>query len=375
MLRRRVRVAEYYRIPPHKLNFVREFDLYNEARDNFFSLSFYDLLRMAKIRPSGVDDHQTRLTQKMIEKALSFNGDSGSTPARSGGSSTAAFLGGRIDHGPRSRHFGSGVLSSGTRSRVSSIWLGMNEEDALNQIRRVLSHSRTSNTILPSLIESIKGRAIGALTVTEICNLPMALIRVSQNEGILLTASRSPTRDLVHMPVQNNAFDAYLQRFSPDADQLDSIHLHSHIWPPQKGWERSIKVNNWTLLDGLNVSEQFKRTLYLKRVFYRYGYRINDSAKKHNLYALMPFGAFDEPNNRFHYTFAGADRANRTIAGYLHSAFTWSTDLIDRFMTKKNSEFYYQKLKNSTKFISLLINSLAMNVGSDQNVTLLEASI
>ena len=47
VLRRRVRVAEYYRIYPSKENKNRMFQLYNEERDMWFTLSFKDLLDMA----------------------------------------------------------------------------------------------------------------------------------------------------------------------------------------------------------------------------------------------------------------------------------------------------------------------------------------
>ena len=47
LLRRRVRVAEYYRVPVHHDNWQREFEFFNEARDTWFSLSFWDLLAMA----------------------------------------------------------------------------------------------------------------------------------------------------------------------------------------------------------------------------------------------------------------------------------------------------------------------------------------
>ena len=47
-LRRRVRTAEYYRIPPDKKNIGREFELYNEERDTWFTLSFHELLKLAR---------------------------------------------------------------------------------------------------------------------------------------------------------------------------------------------------------------------------------------------------------------------------------------------------------------------------------------
>ena len=48
VLRRRVRVAEYYHIPPSKDNAKSMFEFYNEQLDNFFLLSFQDLLCMAR---------------------------------------------------------------------------------------------------------------------------------------------------------------------------------------------------------------------------------------------------------------------------------------------------------------------------------------
>ena len=53
ILRRRVRTAEYYRIVPHKDNYKREFEFYNEERDTWFTLSFKDLLRMARYEPNS----------------------------------------------------------------------------------------------------------------------------------------------------------------------------------------------------------------------------------------------------------------------------------------------------------------------------------
>jgi hypothetical protein len=50
LLRRRVRVAEYYRIVADPKNDKRTFELYNEERDTFFTLTYHDLLRYANIK-------------------------------------------------------------------------------------------------------------------------------------------------------------------------------------------------------------------------------------------------------------------------------------------------------------------------------------
>lgn len=47
MMRRRVRVAEYYRIPAHESNVNATFEFYDENRDNFFSMSFRSLVEKA----------------------------------------------------------------------------------------------------------------------------------------------------------------------------------------------------------------------------------------------------------------------------------------------------------------------------------------
>ena len=55
ILRRRVRTAEYYRIPPSKDNIHREFEFYTEERDNWFTLTFHELLRMARYTSDSPD--------------------------------------------------------------------------------------------------------------------------------------------------------------------------------------------------------------------------------------------------------------------------------------------------------------------------------
>ena len=50
MLRRRVRTAEYYRIPPSETPEKYVYQLYNEGRDSWFSLRFDELVKMAGIK-------------------------------------------------------------------------------------------------------------------------------------------------------------------------------------------------------------------------------------------------------------------------------------------------------------------------------------
>lgn len=56
VLRRRVRVAEYYRIPPNEHNANRTFEFYNEDRDTWFTMTFNDLLKHAILGNGSPDD-------------------------------------------------------------------------------------------------------------------------------------------------------------------------------------------------------------------------------------------------------------------------------------------------------------------------------
>ena len=49
LLRRKVRVAEYYRIPWHDENPTRIFQMYDESRDRFFSFTYNDCLKWARL--------------------------------------------------------------------------------------------------------------------------------------------------------------------------------------------------------------------------------------------------------------------------------------------------------------------------------------
>lgn len=61
ILRRRVRVAEYYRITPHRDNHRRLFQFYNEERDTWSTFTFQDLLHKAQCDRQGRSHVDTNL--------------------------------------------------------------------------------------------------------------------------------------------------------------------------------------------------------------------------------------------------------------------------------------------------------------------------
>ena len=90
ILRRRVRTAEYYRIPPNKANLEYDFELYNEERDTWFSMSFKDLLKMATLGShgetfDGVEGDHVEVVQKAYEEAIRRSTIPGPESAAAGG--------------------------------------------------------------------------------------------------------------------------------------------------------------------------------------------------------------------------------------------------------------------------------------------------
>ena len=74
MLRRRVRVAEYYRITPDPDNRNRSFELYNEERDTFFTITWRDLIKFARFPvdpndPQEVQGLMVALNAQLTERA------------------------------------------------------------------------------------------------------------------------------------------------------------------------------------------------------------------------------------------------------------------------------------------------------------------
>ena len=72
VLRRRVRVAEYYRIPPSQHNYNRSFEFYNEDRDTWFSMSFNELLKHAVLGDASPDDDLLR-TMSMLSPNQAYD--------------------------------------------------------------------------------------------------------------------------------------------------------------------------------------------------------------------------------------------------------------------------------------------------------------
>jgi hypothetical protein len=91
ILRRRVRVAEYYRILPHKDNYKRLFQLYNEERDTWSTFTFHDLLQKAlcdkgddAIMDTSQPGHNNNASLQDVVHAITLGSDASGRVGRHG---------------------------------------------------------------------------------------------------------------------------------------------------------------------------------------------------------------------------------------------------------------------------------------------------
>ena len=102
MLRRRVRVAEYYRILPHRDNHKRLFQLYNEERDTWSTFTFHDLLKKAECSAGGAVMDSSKPGYNNEEKMkgvvnMFMGGDAGAMGSDEGHGGQVARLGSGAD--------------------------------------------------------------------------------------------------------------------------------------------------------------------------------------------------------------------------------------------------------------------------------------
>ena len=131
ILRRRVRTAEYYRILPNRKNVSREFEFYNEERDNWFTLSFMELLRCARYHHSeGSSDNPAAIDRVFNSLSAPANREAqkGLQHQQLGaGQLGAGMLGARMQEGPPTP----AEVEFVRRARLSSEDLLVNGNEAL----------------------------------------------------------------------------------------------------------------------------------------------------------------------------------------------------------------------------------------------------
>jgi hypothetical protein len=330
MLRRRVRVAEYYRIPPSPDNWKREFELYNEARDNWFALAFVQLLKMALVEdqdPKGklpgdtngqklerVYNDLTGETGVRGRGAFSSWGESGGYSDQKGDTALVSFMGRKTGAPKKERiqdrlgFLGVPVGDLLFRELQSGKWKKLFDTEPLKFDTDNLKQQLSSNN--PFLYFSVKPReGLIGIPYARIGNVDVVLDEASKREIFSAT------------------FDTLKQSGNPILDQLDFLHAY-----PNEPNEQ--------------LRLLFKRTPFmakeLARNYRRYGLNLKASPQSlHN--CLQPVGAFCDPNNPYHFQivrYPGEGYQNSLLSMVLkiHSDLLLTTEVIDFMLSKTDTK-------------------------------------
>lgn len=345
MLRRRVRVAEYYRIPPSELNYKREFEFYNEARDNWFSLTFFDLLNMArKPAPEREDRLPGGSDHERINTILRMHGGGsageGAPEARGGRDDREAlfderdrqrprqarpFMGGRFQAQGSGRgrlYKGAlGVAGSGGRKRASV--LGAPAAYHLKQTQMAPWNRLITEVGLQTETPTVKAQS------QFLPNTSPLFFQLDSKTGFVFTSCT--TTGIFKFEVGCDVLSEIVEAEDLSVDKKNFIINRAKIWPPWRGWN--------LLLDKLKTEQRFALLarpdiFEVKRSFYRYGIKIAGiPSSGYNQFLLAPFGAYDEPNNPRHMN-AEFQGDNMILAANCHRSLLLTTETIDILMSQ-----------------------------------------
>ena len=326
MLRRRVRVAEYYRIPPSAGNVNREFEFYNEARDNWFSLTFLDLLKMARLQARGDDDindadgdglpgngNAARINRIINE--LSGRG--------------AGVAGAPAGYGPP------GVVHKQLQAGMGRQMQGRRGRGFLGPPR----HPVVTRADIEKTWESLKDRLKHRWTESVSLN-SAAFSKHTAARGLYQYAAGPELTTgecLVYVPhckqgnIMPNYFDLGFNDFMTTVfisrrDVNNGIFIYPSLNVFQE-FQNRMGLNAKELLD----YQQNGSLKEMKRLFLRYAIPINDRIEVDkplciNNFILQPLGAFFDPNNQNH--ISRLQTFGRRVA-FLHGCWFFTKHEID----------------------------------------------
>jgi hypothetical protein len=329
MLRRRVRVAEYYRIPPSEHNHKREFEFYNEARDNWFTLTFMELVTMARVPSLRLDDGLPgHKNSDQIEKFLDLHKrrrhaeEPGAETGRPFMGRALRGRGGQLG-GQRGSGYRGGRLGALTQEQTDyfEIFVKKNFDSWLRFMGWIAGGANNSN--------------LQDVSDCDINHFPL-LFRINPDVGFIFTSSI--TTGLFSFHPRCSEFDDVLKKMIPQEFKtcLKGVQDRVKIWPPFVGWEKlkrsCLTTEQLTKISG--TPEAYN----LKRGFFRYGIPIPENVNSDQFF-LAPYGAYDEPNNRRHISNRTADSRlseNEKLwhdnAVKMHGLLLLTTDVLDILM-------------------------------------------
>jgi hypothetical protein len=324
MLRRRVRVAEYYRIPPSPLNFHREFELYNEARDNWFALTFMDLLNMARLEPrllhrmhdvsGGSDEDDPESNNRELIKILEAldRGD--------------VFEFGKSVTVKEYKNIQNKTLAS-SRQRPS-FFLGVGEDSNVKEkISTVLDWAKR--------FKEVKQRA--ALPEAFVKSLIISTTGIlTANNSFMFAVSSSECGNIILTP-QNDFLSSVLRE--DNSFQTSQIRFYE----PQIMWLQIVDQVRKATTDLASPENTRRNFAFVRRNFFRSAISckkilalimegsptITIDESKGSEFILQPFGAFMEPNNPYHFqTFDAMYRDHFVIN--MHKLIFFTSEVIDK---------------------------------------------
>jgi len=355
MLRRRVRVAEYYRIPPSEHNWKREFEFYNEARDNWFTLTFLDLLNMARVddlaRDSGAplpgdgNGREIGDISDLWSELLSAPRPGGATGSRLPPAPRRGVLGravGRYQHPVKNAWSSNRTgMQKGKRTinavgRPRARFLAGPAEDAARMYREQLNSATWEKYLFASLPD---------------VNV-VAQLRCGLNREIV-AFELSPSSFMVFVPnfrvgnfkiaVKCPPLETALNQKEADSGKSCQWVLNQCFpYPSTNFWTRVHAAFDWTKA-GLSPGRMFE----VKRNLMRYGIplALEDEAISEN-FILKPLGAFDEPNNAYHAKKVDGDGG--VWAGTLHVQLLLTSEALDAlFQPRDKHKGFGQYLKSN----------------------------
>ncbi len=343
MLRRRVRVAEYYRIAPSEHNYKREFEFYNEARDNWFSLTFFELLNMARVHKGKYTDSLPgNNNAKLIDDLLTVHANiHGSGMAR-------PFMGSQL----RGNLIGIGKTMQGGKWRQDLKGLGVKSTVPKLQVVSPFFENQIKNARWVRFLQDareISSRDTPKKITDYYANRNAVFLQCTDTRGVVFSSSQ--TTGIFDFETIIPAFEDLLDGSLFDEKAKLAITNRAKMWPPWRGWH-SLKKQ----LSQEQHKQIFDRNdiFELKRSFFRYGVPIPGN-EKHDKFFLLPFGAFDEPNNAQHLRTPKEGYLEGEAVVYdIHRFLLFTTEVLDVLFSVGDDQKFFIDSHNEKIIVEML---------------------
>jgi hypothetical protein len=311
MLRRRVRVAEYYRIAPDKSNSSRTFELYNEERDTFFTIAWKDLFRYANFNLPSDASPEVRELHAAIQDNIKYYFDRTNTHSPVGDMGTVPR---RRSSNSESGSVPSRKISTHSLHQLLSKHIGHQEWNQL--LEAVSTHATDETVLIPH--EKIIASFITPKTVF----VPfVASLHFDKQEDYMQTI-QNIKNNYLQQSIKDSVAD-YPRTFQTSQEPFTLTHPFS-LEQVNKG---TVEYNEAKIALGRLFSRYAAPTSYLNVQDKQLTFNM-DCLKKNNLSVgdmyYQPLGAVAEPNHPLH-----SESMTLGKARDVHSSWILTEDILD----------------------------------------------